>query len=462
MGEVHRFRILLVALFVASLIGGCTPDRGAALAPPTAPPTTVLPSPTLQPPTPTAPSPTPSPAATKTPQPLSWQGPLLYPGWNHGGWVALPLYDLGTGQTVYLTTTEPIDEILDWSPDGCAFAYTTGDEPYSPGARLRLINIVTGEDTVLADLPQVEPARIDWTWSPSGRWAICTYAIEGEDEEHTYYNLLTRSNGTESRPLPAGSGFTWLPGERQLLYWASQPTEGAEYEWQATKHLYLLDLDSMQSQEIAHVTQPLDSWATLAITDIQTMQPVPLQMPGEPGGAIYTWMDWTPDFRHILFTAASDCGPDDDCGILHLDLIDVTSGQVRQVNTAGFGMGDFDLSPDGTQYAFEAYAFEADSRGPWTYWLDLTTGRVQRLGQKEKLYLSQPEWAPDATALSFYGLDDGHAYIYQLATGEVTLLPAQFDRDRWGRAAWAPKMSYALGECGGVNWSLRTGMSTSR
>ncbi len=391
------------------------------------------------------------PMPMEKPQPLSWQGPLLYPGWDHGEWPALPLYDLGIGQTVYLTTTEPIDEILDWSPDGCTFAYTTGDEPYSPGARLRMINIVTCEDTILADLPQVEPARVDWTWSPSGQRAIYSYAVQGEDEEYTGYNFLTDPNRTDSKPLPDGYGFTWLPWERQLLYWTSQPAEGAEYYWQATKHLHLLDLDSMQSQEIAHFTQPLDSWTTLAITDIQTMQPVPLQMPGEPGGAIYVWMEWTPDFRHVLLTVASACGPDEDCGIRHLDLIDVASGQVQQLNVAAFGMGDTALSRDGTHYAFEAYGFETDSRGPWTYWLDITTGEVRRLAQEENLYLSQPEWAPDATALSFYSVDEGHAYVYQLATGEVTPLPAQFDRARWGRATWVPKMWYAPGDCQEVN-----------
>ncbi len=413
--------VLLLAL------SACTGAVNPRATPPAEPSSTLLPS---------------APTATviPSPEPFSWVGPLLYLPWHTNTRSSdLPIYDLGAEKTVYLTTTEPIYDILDWSPDGCLLAYAAGDKAE---ARVRLLNIVTREDRVALTLPHVDPIRVDWNWSPSGEWV--TYGFSRpENGEVVSEGYLIRPDGTASTPLPAAGAVDWLPGERQLLYWAFEKRPGTEYSWEGTKHYRLLDLESMQSREVAHWAQPLNSWSDLAITDVNTMQPVRLEMPGVPGEPIYAFMYWTPDLRHILFTTVSDCG-DNFCGVLQLDLIDLPEGQVRRLNARPYGEGSSSFTLDGMQYAFIAQGFEEDSRETRAYLLDLATGQWSRIGGKNGPAFETLKLSPDGSMLSFS--EYPHCSVYSLETGKVSALPDEFCG--WlSSPAWLPRMSYGPGAC---------------
>ena len=112
-------------------------------------------------------------------------------------------------------------------------------------------------------------------------------------------------------------------------------------------------------------------------------------------------------------------------------------------------MGDFSQSWDGTRFVFEAtYLDEASAEHDRTYLLDIMTGKVELLGQKQGIVLWMPRWSPDGTMLSF---NKGHnrnegSFVYHLSTGEITRLGDAVSSYGWP-LGWSPRSFYGPGAC---------------
>ncbi|MGH2590985.1 MAG: hypothetical protein ACRDGW_09345 [Actinomycetota bacterium] len=80
------------------------------------------------------------------------------------------VFDLNGGVVARGVPFGEFSEARGWSPTADVFAYASGEPPYRI-AELRLLDVSTGEDRLLASTANVGRQTIgSMAWSPSGRW----------------------------------------------------------------------------------------------------------------------------------------------------------------------------------------------------------------------------------------------------------------------------------------------------
>ena len=296
MSSNHRVATLLVLGFTIFIfLASACNNLGKALPTPLE---AVQPTATF----PAAELPVPTPTSASTP----WLGPLLYDEWALQNptldWEPvekrIPVYDVGTEEVHWVSTSEPIYRVLEWSPDGCYATYISGKP--KDGGSIHTVHIRTMEDQQILSLP-AGPGTPGWVtlhWSPTGEWIA--YSLSAEIPESEVY--LVRSDGSESRRLTnndyADALQAWSGDGQQVLYWSIQATSAdttPREDWE----LVMLDTESMESSKVVHFTRPLDSWTALVITDINTMRPIQLAWPDKPEGVPIVKMFWTSVKRQL-------------------------------------------------------------------------------------------------------------------------------------------------------------------
>ncbi len=308
---------------------------------------------------------------------------------------------------------------------------------------VRRINVVTLEDRKLFTFPEPSAWWIsreaDLHWSPSGEWIAYSYPLYAPESEI----YLIRPDGSETRQLTDNDipeeFYQWTEDGQSILYWS--PYHG----YQKIRELILLDVESLQRWPIARFREPLESWEELMITDVHTLHQVPLDLPGKPQNVHFVHLLWTPDFRYLVVLTAEDIFE----GLVNVNLywVDIADGSAKRVDANEFLTSAWSFSPDGTVLAIAAEYFEHSAEEARTYLLDMTTGKVNLVGQE----LGMPTWAiefsPDGTMLSF--VNNEGRFIYHLDTGEVTRLPELFGQDWHWPLRWSPRMFYGPGSCQG-------------
>jgi len=269
----------------------------------------------------------------------------------------------GSGRT--RLTQSPEDEYApSWSPDGrqLAFIRTEGDfESGFDEVTLCVLDIESGQETVLAEVPSSWP--IQPAWSPDGtKLALLTFDDGGtrrdwDDDTATLFLIKSDGSGQEALvegfhvyqtpPHPPGwsldgelilfcgeyEGIAGLfaigrGGEVSTLYkgFASSPT------W------------SPDSAQIAFVS-PRDS--TIEVLDVQegSTREVTHFAPA------WVWeLVWSPDGRRLLYNAHFEGGGSE------LSVVDMESGEVVVLDSGAEFYSGLCWSPDGSRIAFTRWS----------------------------------------------------------------------------------------------------------
>ena len=158
---------------------------------------------------------------------------------------------------------------------------------------------------------------------------------------------------------------------------------------------------------------------------------------------------WSPDGRHIIFTAASRS----DDGESHLFIIDVASGAIEDL---GLGQGP-DWSPTGSQIVYQGCTAENEDCGLWL--LDVEDGQRRQLTTIESD--SHPAWSPDGKLIAFMSAGRSPSWDIFVANTETGDIPffALDDADD-GLPTWSPDgqflalLSNREGDWAVYAWSL--------
>lgn len=455
--------VMLLGAVTVLLLTACSgkPQQGPTQLPSSPPAVGVSPSASKQQtPTetqsPSPPPPTPKATQTKAPspttEPFSWVGPLLFRTGSldlSESRAAIPIFDLGAGKLTWLPTAKPVHRVLGWSPDGCHVAYMTSSSVQR--RQVRVVSVATAEDWILP-LPSPPALGTQWVrlcWSPTGEWIA--YGLVHDSPERGIYLIrpdgsqsirLTGSPDTHARPGP-DELHGWSADGTEVLYWANTrvPSRGV---YGRVSELRMLNVDSLEERVVAHVSKPLESWEDLIITDVNTLERVRLDLPGEPQDANIVQLFPTPDLRYFAVFIISD--DQDQYWVKQLHWVDVRNGSSRAIQTAGFlRRYTVGQSPDGTHLAFRAVGFDEESAdSAWIYVFDLQTGEVSGLAGEQVMPGEAPRWSPDGTMLSY--VDSQGTAIYHFETREVAYLPADAWNVDW-YADWSPRMAYGPEAC---------------
>jgi dipeptidyl aminopeptidase/acylaminoacyl peptidase len=188
---------------------------------------------------------------------------------------------------------------------------------------------------------------------------------------------------------------------------------------------------------------------------------------------------WSPDGRQIAMLFIEDApripGPTQatvpDSGVVdskiylqRLALVDVASGNVRQVSPEGMYVYEYDWSPDGKQVAYTAAPGPGDDN--WyiaqLYTLDLASGSAKSI-LKTPMQMAVPRWSPDGKQIAFIagimsdeGSTGGDIYTIPVSGGapkDVT--PGRKSSPSW--LTWLPSSQRILfGETVGGETAIST------
>lgn len=127
----------------------------------------------------------------------------------------------------------------------------------------------------------------------------------------------------------------------------------------------------------------------------------------------------------------------------HLFVLDISSGEVRQLTDGDYDDQAAAWSPDGSLIAFASNRKEdaEHSRGADVYTVSVENGELRQLTDGS-LQAQQPSWSPDGTLLAFYarqeivpgGYQDTHIWLVRREGGEALDVSAQLDQSVVGNA----------------------------
>ena len=283
------------------------------------------------------------------------------------------------------------------SPDGARLAYsvTRNDVPGRPYSQLFVMTLADGRSTAFSKEKEhsENPA-----WSPDGRWIAYGGVLDGQSGL-----IVARPDGSAAKFL-------------STLQWTNSPlpNTGRRFAWSP---------DSRRLAFVNAVPGPESAGAA-----------------GDP--MVITRYLYKPDYSEGLSHF-------NDNRRLHIFVVDISSGEVRQLTDGTHYEHSIDWSPDGREIAFvsnrepnEDQFFNYD-----LFALNVASGDVRRLTATENAEY-QPRWSPDGKTLVYLGtkrgltdlettMEDTHIWLIDADGRNRRELTGSVD-DRQYDANWSP------------------------
>ena len=304
------------------------------------------------------------------------------------------------------------------SPDGSHAAYVVenNDGPGRPYGQIWIMDVRGGKSLQLS-------AGADTSsnpeWSPNGEWL----AYEGDSNNQSGL-FIVRANGSGGRflapmentnsPEPhAGRTIAWSPDSQQIAFVSAQAgpeTKDASGDPMVITR-YLYKPDYWEGNTHFNDNRRLH----IFVVDLGSGKVRQLTQ----GAGYEHSIDWSPDGKQILY--AAEHGPDAD-RFFNYDLFTVSpaDGAIHQL-TATEGVEYYPRwSPDGRLIAFAATKRgltdrETNMEDTHVWVMNADGSNRREIGAAIDNRQGAPEWAPDGSALYFTVQERGNNHLYQLA-----------------------------------------------
>jgi dipeptidyl aminopeptidase/acylaminoacyl peptidase len=306
---------------------------------------------------------------------------------------------------------------VEFSPEGARIAYTVtrNHGPRQPIGQLWIMTVADGKSICLSegDDPSGSPE-----WSPDGKWIAYSGRLGGR-----HGLLLARPDGTGKRflasmeatnsPLPTtGSTVAWSPDSQRIAYVSAQPgpqaANASDDPIVITRYLY----KPTATEGNSHFND--NKRLHIFVIDVATGESRQLTSGAHHEHSI----EWSPDGKEIVFVSNQEQNEDQ---FFNYDLfaLNPASGEIRRITATESAEYRPHWSPDGKTLAFEATKrglTDLETTMEDTHvWLIDGDGRNRReVGAAVDNRQGEPRWAEDGRSILVTVQERGSVRLYRI------------------------------------------------
>jgi len=303
------------------------------------------------------------------------------------------------------------------SPDGTRLAYTVinNDGPGRPYPQLWVMTLADGKSVRLGQEKETSSGP---EWSPDGQW-LAYHGRVGDKSglivarpDGSSAKFLSPTQGTNS-PLPStGKSVTWFPDGKRIAFVNAVP--GPETEEATgdpiviTRYLYKPDADEGESH--------FNDNRRLHIFVVEVASGQVRQL--TTGNHYEHSIEWSPNGEEIAFVSNREPNEDQ---FFNYDLftLKVADGTIRRLTATENAEYRPRWSPDGKTILYQATKrgltdLETTMEDTHVWLIDADGGNRRELGSMIDNRQGPPAWAPDGSAVYFTVQERGHVRLYRL------------------------------------------------
>ena len=299
------------------------------------------------------------------------------------------------------------------SPDGERVLFSRSELDWEENERITALWVVNADGSDARRFTS-EDGDSGARWSPDGRWVAFLRSTEGEDRTRQVF--IMRTDGGEARAL------------------TEHPTAVRSFQWGDANSIFYLANDSLPEEEEERREDGYDAIFVDEAPNGQTrgewssLWRIGLDSEDSEAKRLTTdklrigQFAVAPGAERVAYTHRSE-NRRNDGNLSEIAVLDVATGEARDLTENGAPENSLAWSPDGTQLSFVApdlETWELDQGN--LYVMDMESGDIREVAPGMRVDMrGTPQWHPSGDAFYFAGLDRTVARLYRMSadSGEL-------------------------------------------
>ena len=299
------------------------------------------------------------------------------------------------------------------SPDGERVLFSRSELDWEENERITALWVVNADGSDARRFTS-EDGDSGARWSPDGRWVAFLRSTEGEDRTRQVF--IMRTDGGEARAL------------------TEHPTAVRSFQWGDANSIFYLANDSLPEEEEERREDGYDAifvdeapngqtrgeWSSLWRIELDSEDSEATRL--TTGNLRIGQFAVAPGAERVAYTHRSE-NRRNDGNLSEIAVLDVATGEARDLTENGAPENSLAWSPDGTQLSFVApdlETWELDQGN--LYVMDMESGDIREVAPGMQVDMrGTPQWHPSGDAFYFAGLDRTVARLYRMSAGSGEL-----------------------------------------
>ncbi len=299
------------------------------------------------------------------------------------------------------------------SPDGERVLFSRSELDWEENERITALWVVNADGSDARRFTS-EDGDSGARWSPDGRWVAFLRSTGGEDRTRQVF--IMRTDGGEARAL------------------TEHPTAVRSFQWGDANSIFYLANDSLPEDEEERREDGYDAifvdeapngqtrseWSSLWRIGLDSEDSEAKRL--TTGKLRIGQFAVAPGAERVAYTHRSE-NRRNDGNLSEIAVLDVATGEARDLTENGAPENSLAWSPDGTQLSFVApdlETWELDQGN--LYVMDMESGDIREVAPGMRVDMrGTPQWHPSGDAFYFAGLDRTVARLYRMSAGSGEL-----------------------------------------